>query len=42
MKFAHAGLTDGGPPYEMTSEGWKHFMKSLKTYAETGTGQPWG
>jgi hypothetical protein len=23
------------------SQGWKHFLGSLKLYVETGTGQPW-
>lgn len=30
------------PPYTMTSEGWTFFMNSLKSYCETGKGQPWG
>lgn len=41
LEFVHAGLAAGGPPYDMTAEGWQHFMASLKQYAETGTGQPW-
>ncbi|MEO8149493.1 MAG: SRPBCC domain-containing protein [Bacteroidia bacterium] len=30
------------PPYVMTVDGWKFFMQSLKSYCETGKGQPWG
>jgi uncharacterized protein YndB with AHSA1/START domain len=41
LEFSHAGLTAGGPPYDMTAQGWQHFMGSLEQYAETGTGQPW-
>lgn len=32
---------EGQINYEQTKEGWKHFMKSLKTYCETGKGEPW-
>ena len=41
LTFTHDGFAAGGPPYEMTAEGWKHFMASLKSYADTGSGQPW-
>ncbi|MEO8086568.1 MAG: SRPBCC domain-containing protein [Bacteroidota bacterium] len=30
------------PPYVMTVDGWKFFMQSLKSFCETGKGQPWG
>jgi uncharacterized protein YndB with AHSA1/START domain len=35
----HAGWRDAGP--EPVAQGWKHFLQSLKSYLETGTGQPW-
>jgi uncharacterized protein YndB with AHSA1/START domain len=41
LEFSHGGLTAGGPPYDMTVQGWQHFMASLSRYVETGTGQPW-
>ena len=41
IAFTHDGLTGGGPPYEMTAQGWKHFMGSLTAYASTGSGEPW-
>ena len=44
LTFTHAGWDakwKGEAPYEMTKEGWEHFMSSLKAYCETGEGQPW-
>jgi uncharacterized protein YndB with AHSA1/START domain len=35
----HAGWNGAGP--EPVAQGWKHFLGSLKSYVETGTGQPW-
>jgi uncharacterized protein YndB with AHSA1/START domain len=35
----HDGWT-GAPP-ESVAQGWRHFLGSLKSYLETGTGQPW-
>ena len=35
----HAGWKDEGP--EPVKQGWKHFLASMKSYLETGTGQPW-
>jgi uncharacterized protein YndB with AHSA1/START domain len=35
----HAGWQDEGP--EPVAQGWRHFLGSLKSYLETGTGQPW-
>jgi uncharacterized protein YndB with AHSA1/START domain len=37
--FEHAGWKDEAPA--PVAEGWKHFLSSLKSYVETGTGQPW-
>jgi uncharacterized protein YndB with AHSA1/START domain len=41
VRFAHEGFTRGGPPYDLTITGWKHFMKSLESYVGGGGGQPW-
>jgi uncharacterized protein YndB with AHSA1/START domain len=30
-----------GQPPEPVAQGWRHFLGSLKSYVETGTGQPW-
>ncbi len=42
--FSHAGFDDkwaGQESFEMTKQGWDHFVKSLVSYCETGEGQPW-
>jgi uncharacterized protein YndB with AHSA1/START domain len=39
VSFEHGGWKDAPP--EPVMQGWKHFLASLKTYVETGTGQPW-
>ena len=39
LKLVHAGWKDKAP--EAVATGWKHFLPSLKSYIETGTGQPW-
>ncbi len=42
--FSHANFDEkwaGQDPFEMTKGGWEHFVASLKSYCETGTGQPW-
>ena len=39
VPFDHAGWKDAGPA--PVAQGWKHFLGSLKSYVETGTGQPW-
>ena len=31
----------GSDPFKSTEEGWKHIMHSLKSYCETGKGEPW-
>ncbi len=37
--FEHAGWKDTPP--EPVVQGWQHFLGSLKSFVETGTGQPW-
>jgi uncharacterized protein YndB with AHSA1/START domain len=37
LDFRHTGL-----PAEVVAEGWEHFLASLATYAERGTGTPFG
>ena len=39
VQLEHAGWT--GPTPEPVAQGWRHFLASLKSYVETGTGQPW-
>lgn len=42
VRFTHDGFKgEPSPPYAMTVEGWKHFCASLKSFLETGAGQPW-
>jgi uncharacterized protein YndB with AHSA1/START domain len=42
--FTHADFDEkwaGQDPFEMTKQGWEHFVNSLVSYCETGAGQPW-
>jgi uncharacterized protein YndB with AHSA1/START domain len=39
VSFEHAGWKDAAP--EAVAQGWQHFVGSLKSFVETGTGQPW-
>lgn len=39
VSFDHDGWSGDPPPPVV--QGWKHFLGSLKTYVETGTGMPW-
>ncbi len=39
VSFEHAGWKDAAP--EAVAQGWQHFTASLKSYVETGAGQPW-
>lgn len=42
--FSHANFDEkwkGQDPFEMTKQGWEHFVNSLRTYCEDGQGQPW-
>lgn len=44
VTFSHAGFDEqwkGQDPFEMTKDGWKHFVESLVSYCETGEGSPW-
>jgi uncharacterized protein YndB with AHSA1/START domain len=40
VRFEHQGFSDGGPPYDMTVEGWQLFIDSLKAYLDGGTPSP--
>ena len=42
LKFVHAGFPEDMPGFEQTAGGWQHFMQSLKSYVETGSGTPMG
>jgi uncharacterized protein YndB with AHSA1/START domain len=39
VSLAHEGWKGEPPP--PVAEGWQHFLGSLKSYVETGVGQPW-
>jgi uncharacterized protein YndB with AHSA1/START domain len=39
VSFEHSGWKGTAP--DAVAQGWKHFLGSLKSYVETGTGQPW-
>ncbi len=39
VSLEHSAWKDTAP--EMVAQGWKHFLGSMKSYVETGTGQPW-
>jgi len=39
ITLVHDGWKDAAP--DMVKQGWKHFLASLKSYLETGTGEPW-
>ncbi|MBV7328135.1 SRPBCC domain-containing protein [Chloroflexi bacterium TSY] len=44
FSFVHGNFDEkwqGTPPYQSNVTIWQHFMNSLKSYCETGTGQPW-
>lgn len=44
LVFTHSTFDDkfkDHPAYKMTVDGWNFFMKSLKSFCETGKGQPW-
>jgi uncharacterized protein YndB with AHSA1/START domain len=40
VHFTHEGLSDGGPPYDMTVQGWQFFMGSLEAYLNGDTPYP--
>jgi uncharacterized protein YndB with AHSA1/START domain len=39
VAFEHAGWAGAAPG--PVAQGWEHFLASLKSYVETGSGQPW-
>jgi uncharacterized protein YndB with AHSA1/START domain len=39
VAFEHTGWKEAAP--EPVVQGWRHFLGSLKSYVETGAGQPW-
>jgi uncharacterized protein YndB with AHSA1/START domain len=39
VSFEHGGWKQEAP--EPVVQGWRHFVGSLRSYVETGTGQPW-
>ena len=40
LQFTHGGLRPQLDCYEQCSAGWNYLMRSLASYAETGTGHP--
>ncbi|HKC29016.1 MAG TPA: SRPBCC domain-containing protein [Jatrophihabitans sp.] len=42
LRFRHAGLTPQLECWDDCVAGWTHFMTSIETFAETGTGTPFG
>ena len=42
LQFRHYGLTQELDCIEMCTRGWDHFIPSLRDYAETGRGMPFG
>jgi uncharacterized protein YndB with AHSA1/START domain len=42
LRFRHAGMTPQLACWEDCFAGWTHFMASIKAFAETGTGLPFG
>ena len=40
LKLTHKGLNQGIECYDICSEGWQQFINSLRTYIETGKGNP--
>lgn len=41
LYFEHVGLTPQIQCYDICTQGWGHFLGSLRQYAETGTGTPY-
>jgi uncharacterized protein YndB with AHSA1/START domain len=42
LRFRHQGLTKKLECYDSCSKGWDQVLPSLRAYAETGCGSPWG
>jgi len=41
LTFVHQGLVPQLECYEICEAGWDHYVESLKSYLETGTGDPY-
>jgi uncharacterized protein YndB with AHSA1/START domain len=41
LRFVHRGLQPALECYESCEAGWDFYLRSLASYAETGTGQPY-
>lgn len=42
LSFEHSGFSESeSPPYQMTVQGWTHFVESLRRYLDDGSGQAW-
>jgi uncharacterized protein YndB with AHSA1/START domain len=42
LSFCHQGITPALECFDMCTNGWDHFLGSLRDYAETGKGSPVG
>ncbi|MFB9239027.1 SRPBCC domain-containing protein [Plantactinospora siamensis] len=42
LRFRHEGLTAELDCIDQCTSGWNHFLESLRRYAETGRGMPFG
>ncbi|WP_433234628.1 SRPBCC family protein [Actinomadura nitritigenes] len=42
LRFRHVGLTPRLDCWDACADAWRHFMASIETLAETGTGTPFG
>lgn len=40
VTLRHSGFAEGAASIPMVEQGWAHFLASLKSYLETGTGTP--
>lgn len=41
LEFAHVGLVPEFECFELCSDGWRYFMRSLQLFVETGLGTPY-
>jgi uncharacterized protein YndB with AHSA1/START domain len=41
LEFRHHGLTPQLECFQMCRSGWDHFLPSLRSYTDTGVGNPW-
>ena len=42
LTFRHVGLRPSLDCYDSCSLGWDHYLRSLRSLVETGTGMPYG